>query len=80
MCMNHTNIKLVTYVIEMNIHSIHQYIRMYTNNKCLKIFEINKIKGLLKCFKCTQKKGKLDTITLPDSVGPFSRNILSLLL
>ena len=40
-----------------------------------KIFEINKIKGLLKCFKRTQKKDKLDTITLPDSVGPLSRNI-----
>ena len=33
--------------------------------------------GLLKYFKCTQKKDKLDTRTLPDPDGPLSRDIPS---
>ena len=36
----------------------------------VKNFKINKMAGLLKYFKCTQKKDKLDNGTLPDPHGP----------
>ena len=38
---------------------------------------MNKMAGLLKYFKHTQKKDKLDTGTLPDPDGPLSRDIPS---
>ena len=55
---------------------------LFPFQKCRRVFhkhlkfKINKMAGLLKYFKHTQKKYKLDTSTFPDPGGPLSRDIL----
>ena len=53
---------------------------LFTNYFQFKSIRWQDFLGLLNYFKCTQKKDKLDTSTLPDPGGPLAEIFLPLLL